>query len=206
MKTIIDVNKWERAEHFSFFRTFLDPMIGLTTNVVCERFKRIGSGEKPNFLLTLHAILKAVNETEAFRYRIDKDGRVCIYDRIDAFAPMVLKGSEGYRTVLFRYYADRDQFIVEARKTMETASATAVFGVEAEVEEYNQVLVSCLPNIKFTALQQGLIKAGGEHFPIITIDKQDSDGMPMNVYVDHTFVDLHDTSVFINRVVEHLYE
>ena len=41
MKTIIDVNKWERAEHFSFFRTFLDPMIGLTTNIACERFKWI---------------------------------------------------------------------------------------------------------------------------------------------------------------------
>ena len=65
--------------------------------------------------------------------------------------------------LLFRYYADRNQFIVEAKKTMEVASANTVFGVEAEVEEYNQVLVSCMPNIKFTALQQGLIKAGGEH-------------------------------------------
>ena len=74
MKTIIDVNKWERAEHFSFFRTFLDPMIGLTTNIACERFKWIGSGEKSNFLITLHAILKAANEMEAFRYRIDKNG------------------------------------------------------------------------------------------------------------------------------------
>ena len=52
---------------------------------------------------------------------------------------------------------------MEAKKTMEVASANTVFGVEAEVEEYNQVLVSCMPNIKFTALQQGLIKAGEEH-------------------------------------------
>lgn len=118
---------------------------------------------KKKCFLLIAVMLTICMTCEAFRYRIDKDGRVCIYDCIDAFAPMILQGTKGYRTLLFRYYADRDQFIVEAKKTMEVASANTVFGVEAEVEEYNQVLVSCMPNIKYTALQQGLIKAGGEH-------------------------------------------
>lgn len=56
MKRKIDIEHWERKELFNFFKDFDEPYYGISF-----------------FLYYLYLVLKAVNRTEAFKYRIEDD-------------------------------------------------------------------------------------------------------------------------------------
>ena len=82
MKQLIDLEHWNRKEHFKFFSTFDDPFFGITTLVdFTGIYKQSKEEKKPFFLYSVHYLLKCVNETEAFRLRIE-DEQVVKYDLI----------------------------------------------------------------------------------------------------------------------------
>lgn len=82
MKQFIDLEHWNRREHFKFFSTFDDPFFGITTLVdFTGIYKRSKEEKKSFFLYSVHYLLKCVNDTEAFRLRIE-DEQVVKYDLI----------------------------------------------------------------------------------------------------------------------------
>ncbi len=84
MKRKIDIETWDRKEHFQFFGSFEEPLYGITADVECtgayQKAKEMGVSF---FLLYLHCSLSAVNRVEAFRYRVE-DGEPVVYHRIHA--------------------------------------------------------------------------------------------------------------------------
>lgn len=82
MKQHINLATWNRQEHFTFFSSFEEPFFGLVTEVnavqAYARAKELGISF---FQVYLYATLRAANEIEAFRYRIE-DGEVYCYDVI----------------------------------------------------------------------------------------------------------------------------
>ena len=69
----LDLDAWPRRRHFQFFRAYERPFFNLCAPVevagLTARARRDGQSF---FLLTLHSILRAVNEREPFRYRLNK--------------------------------------------------------------------------------------------------------------------------------------
>ena len=81
MKHPIDLEHWNRKEHFLFFGSMDDPFFGLTTQIdVTSIYKEAKADHASFFLYSLHKIMTAVNEVEEFRYRIinNKIGRACV--------------------------------------------------------------------------------------------------------------------------------
>lgn len=75
MKTVIDIEKWNRKEHFNFFKAFDDPFFGMTVDVdFTAVYKQCKEAKSSFFLYSLHRIIQAVNTVEAFRYRIEGEG------------------------------------------------------------------------------------------------------------------------------------
>lgn len=71
MKHPIDLEHWNRKEHFLFFGSMDDPFFGLTTQIdVTSIYKEAKADHASFFLYSLHKIMTAVNEVEEFRYRI----------------------------------------------------------------------------------------------------------------------------------------
>ena len=82
MKHPIDLEHWNRKEHFLFFGSMDDPFFGLTTQIdVTSIYKEAKADHASFFLYSLHKIMTAVNEVEEFRYRIIDNTPVC-FDRI----------------------------------------------------------------------------------------------------------------------------
>lgn len=82
MKQVIDLDNWNRKEHFAFFSAFDDPFFGVTTLVDFTDVYRQSKEQNVSFFLySLHFLLKCVNETDAFKLRIEKDS-VVRYDTI----------------------------------------------------------------------------------------------------------------------------
>ena len=82
MKHPIDLEHWNRKEHFLFFGSMDDPFFGLTTQIdVTSIYKEAKADHASFFLYSLHKIMTAVNEVKEFRYRIIDNIPVC-FDRI----------------------------------------------------------------------------------------------------------------------------
>ena len=87
MKHPIDLEHWNRKEHFLFFGSMDDPFFGLTTQIdVTSIYKEAKADHASFFLYSLHKIMTAVNEVKEFRYRIIDNIPVC-FDRIQATVP-----------------------------------------------------------------------------------------------------------------------
>ena len=80
-KTKLNIESWNRKEHFRFFSAFDDPFFGITTNI---DFTTIYLEAKRNsqsfFLYSLHHILTKANETDEFKLRIEEGNSVVKYD------------------------------------------------------------------------------------------------------------------------------
>ena len=68
---IIELDNWDRKEHFQFFEGFDDPSFSITSEVNVTEVARYSelTGESI-FLCYLHATMSAVNKTDAMRLRI----------------------------------------------------------------------------------------------------------------------------------------
>lgn len=67
MKHPIDLEHWNRKEHFLFFGSMDDPFFGLTTQIdVTSIYKEAKADHASFFLYSLHKIMTAVNEVEEF--------------------------------------------------------------------------------------------------------------------------------------------
>jgi len=84
MKTILSLDEWARKDHFHFFQQFEEPFFGITVNVDATRLYEASKEKNTSlFLLYLHCSLKAANETENFRYRIEGND-VIVYEQVNA--------------------------------------------------------------------------------------------------------------------------
>ena len=120
MKQIIDIENWERKENFNFFRHFQNPQLSITSEVECGGAKQRAKAAGQSFFLHyLYAVLRAANEIPEFRYRIDTEGRVVLYDTIDMLSPIKIKENGKFFTTRFPYHNDFDTFYREAKMIIE---------------------------------------------------------------------------------------
>ena len=113
-KTKLNIESWNRKEHFRFFSAFDDPFFGITTNI---DFTTIYLEAKRNsqsfFLYSLHHILTKANETDEFKLRIEEGNSVVKYDTIHV-SPTIGREDGTFGFAFFEYIPDRNEFIQQA--------------------------------------------------------------------------------------------
>ena len=109
MKTLLDLENWNRKEHYLFFKQFQEPFFGLTVEIDCTKAyataKELGTSF---FVYYLHKTLVAVNTIECFRYRINDDA-IYIYDTIDVSAT-IMREDQTFGFSLIEYSPDFEVF------------------------------------------------------------------------------------------------
>ena len=81
MKRVINLDNWNRKEHFKFFSALDDPFWGITTTVdFTSVYQQSKNMEVSFFLYSVHFLLKCINATTAFKLRIE-NGEVVEYDK-----------------------------------------------------------------------------------------------------------------------------
>lgn len=70
MKQKVELNTWNRKEHFEFFKQMEEPFFGLTVSIDCTNAYTIARQIGVSFYtFYLHKTLLAVNQIENFKYR-----------------------------------------------------------------------------------------------------------------------------------------
>lgn len=213
MKQIIDIENWERKENFNFFRHFQNPQLSITSEVECGGAKQRAKAAGQSFFLHyLYAVLRAANEIPEFRYRIDQDGRVVLYDTIDMLSPIKIKENGKFFTTRFPYHDDFGTFYQEARLIIdaipEDGDPYAAENGQVADGDYGLILLSATPDLYFTSITGTQEKRSGNNYPLLNAGKaiirEGRLVMPIAMTIHHGFIDGHHLSLFYKKVEEFL--
>lgn len=201
MKSKLNLENWSRKEHFEFFRKFEEPFFGVTVDVDCSKAYQKAKEQEISFFLTyLYKTLIAVNQIEAFRYRISKND-IYVYDSINASATISrLDNSFGFS--LIKFYSDFGCFSEIALKEIERVKNTSGLFTR-EFSDDNLIHFSAIPFINFTSLSHSRSFSFEDSCPKISFGKliQNGNGncqMPMSVHVHHGLMDGFHLGQFID--------
>lgn len=200
MKHTIDLDNWNRREHFRFFSAFDDPFWGTTTLVdfsnVYLNAKREGL---PFFLASVHFILKCVNLSEPFRLRIEEGG-VVSYDTIN-LSPTIGRDDGTFGFGLFEYHPELKVFIEGATKEIERVRNASGLNAGADGGRKDLIRYSALPWFAFTEMKHAVSFGRGDSVPRISTGKLTKEGgkylLPVSVCVHHGLVDGRDVGELV---------
>lgn len=192
MKTLLDISKWPRKEHFHFFRQFEEPFFGATVEINCTKAYSTAKSLKASFFIYyLYKTLVAVNSTESFRYRI-LDDQIYVSDQINASATIGREdGSFGFSFI--EYHVEFEIFHTNAKAEIERIQNTTGLFTRTFSDD-NVIHFSAIPWLNFTSLSHARSYATPDSCPKISFGKMkiSENGertMPMSIHVHHGLID-----------------
>lgn len=213
MKQIIDIEQWERKENFNFFRNFVNPTISITSEVECAGAKERAKQAKQSFFLHyLYAVLRAANEIKEFRYRIDRENRVVLYDKVEMLTPIKINDEGKFFTIQIPYTEDFNAFHEESQRIIRNIPKDGnPYDAEAQSpdnEDFDIILLSATPDLYFTSLTCTQEFRHGSNYPLMNAGKAVVRGgvlvMPIAMTIHHGFIDGHHISLFYKKIEEFL--
>jgi chloramphenicol O-acetyltransferase type A len=199
MKTLLNLENWNRKEHFLFFKQMEEPFFGVTVSIDCtkayQKSKDLGVSF---FSYYLHKTIVAVNKTEAFRYRIIDD-EVYVFDQINASAT-IMRDDNSFGFSLIEYDENLEQFSKNVKAEIaRIQNTTGLF--TREFNETNVIHFSAMPWINFTSFSHARWLSYPDSCPKISFGKMmENDGkktMSMSIHVHHGLMDGWDVGQFL---------
>ena len=192
MKTLLDLENWNRKEHFQHFRKMEEPFFGATVEIDCTRaYQTAKSLNTSFFIYYLHKTLVAVNLIDNFKYRI-ADDKIYINDRVDVSATIGREdGTFGFS--LIEYHPDFSVFEQNAKTEIERIqNTTGLF--TREFNDDNVIHFSAIPWLNFTSLSHARSFTYPDSCPKISFGKMmiTENGkrtIAMSVHVHHGLMD-----------------
>ncbi|MBF2707164.1 CatA-like O-acetyltransferase [Flavobacterium soyangense] len=201
MKTLLDLENWNRKEHFLFFKQMEESFFGINTTIDCskayEAAKQLGTSF---FVYYLHKTIAAVNMIESFRYRII-DNEIYIYDTIDVSATL-MREDKTFGFSLIEYSSDFDVFAKTTFQEIERIKNTSGLFTR-EFPSDNLIHFSAIPWINFTSLSHARSYTFPDSCPKISfgkmmVDEKGKRTMSMSVHVHHGLMDGYHVGQFID--------
>lgn len=189
---IIDIDNWNRKEHFEFFSKYDNPFYGIATEIDCTK-AFINSKEKgfSFFAYYLYKCTSAVNLVSSFRYRIHK-GKVVLFDTIHAAATIAREdGTFGFSFIPF--VPDFKIFNEKIKQEIEAVQNSKGLRANNDERRSDVIHFSSIPWIKFTGLSHASNFNTDDSVPKITFgkafDREDKKILPIAIEVHHGLVD-----------------
>lgn len=198
MKQKLNIETWNRKEHFLFFKQMEEPFFGITTSINCTKaYEKANELGVSFFSYYLHKTLVAVNEIESFRYRIIED-EVYIFDQIDASAT-ILREDKTFGFSLIEFDEDILEFAEITKKEIDRIQTTT--GLFTREYPENLIHFSALPWVNFTSFSHARSFTWPDSCPKISFGKMmDENGkktMSMSVHVHHGLMDGYHVGEFV---------
>jgi chloramphenicol O-acetyltransferase type A len=199
MKQKLNIDAWNRKEHFLFFNQMEEPFFGVTIVIDCtkafEKAKELGISF---FSYYLHKTLVAVNSVEPFRYRI-AENEVYVFDRIDASAT-ILREDKTFGFSLIEFDENALKFAEITKKEVERIQTTT--GLLTREYPENLIHFSALPWINFTSFSHARSFTWPDSCPKISFGKMVDDNgkktMSMSIHVHHGLMDGYHVGEFVS--------
>ena len=207
MKTLLDLENWNRKEHFAHFKQMEEPFFGVTVEIDCTKAYQTAKELNVSFFIYyLHKTLAAVNSVENFKYRI-ADDKIYVNDRIDASATIGREdGTFGFS--LIEYNPDFNLFKQNALTEIERVQNTTGLFTRS-FDDDNLIHFSAIPWINFTSISHARSYTFPDSCPKISFGKMTTSEtgkrtISMSVHVHHALMDGLHVGQFIDRFEEEM--
>lgn len=200
----LDIDAWERKQHFEFFNTFADPYFAVTAAVdVTSSYAFAKKNDLSFFSVYLHACMTAINKVENFKYRIEED-KVVVYDTIHASATM-MRPNKTFGFSFINY--DEDVKVFEKNMKREKDRIYNSNSLFPPQNSQDCIYCSALPWISFTGHKEP-VNGGKESVPKLAFAKIEANNeklsMQVSVSVNHALVDGYHVGLFFEKFQESL--
>ena len=200
MKSKLNIDNWDRKDHFNFFKDFDEPFFGVTVDIDCTIAYEFCKRENISFFLYyLYMSLKSANSVEAFKYRIS-DNEIYVYDKVNA-SPTINRSNGTFGFSYIDFYENFTEFKENAKIEIERVKNSQ--GLIPAISGENVIHYSSLPWINFKSISHARNYSFKDSCPKISFGKMvEIDNkriMSVSVHVHHALMDGFDVSRFIDK-------
>lgn len=206
--TQIDINNWNRKEHFEFFYRMDYPQYNICMNIDVTRLVAFCKKEKlPFYYSMIHAATKVANEIENFKYRI-RDGKVVLHDTIHPSFTQIDESvsADLFKILLVGFKDDIREFVMDAER--ENANQKSYFDPQKLTGRDDLIYFSCIPWMVFTHVSHPISLNRDDAVPRISWGKYFRDGdrilLPFSVQVHHALADGLHVGKYVERLQEYI--
>lgn len=205
----IDLEKWERAEHFNYYRNKLKCTYNLTVQLdVTNLIHQVRKKQLKFYPCMIYCICNVVNKTKEFKMAVDEEGRPGYYDIIHPNYTIFHDDDKTFSDVWTEYNPDFETFYKNITSDMEYYKNKKGIKVK-ENQPANFFCISCVPWLHYTNFSTSLVGIDQMTlFPIITFGKfTEVDGkfqMPFTVNIAHAAADGYHTAKLINDIQDYI--
>ncbi|MBK9735294.1 MAG: chloramphenicol acetyltransferase [Saprospiraceae bacterium] len=199
MYSKLNIETWNRKEHFHFFCKFDEPYFGLTSLVdVTKAYAQAKERKISFFIYYLHKSLIAINRLQAMKYRIFGN-EVHLYDKIHASATINRDdGTFGFSFIIY----DEDFSVFEKNAHAEIERIRKSTNLFPERNGQDAVHYSSIPWVRFTSLSHARHFAAPDSAPKISFGKTETNfgqiTMPCSIHVHHALADGKDVGDYFD--------
>lgn len=205
MKTVIDLDNWNRKEHFNFFNSFEEPYFGLTFELDVTEAKAYSKKNGLPFFLVYHFLsTKVLNQIDALRLRIEGEQVVC-YDVIHA-TTTIMREDKTFSFSFIPFHDDLGRFIEDGLAEIERIQSTSGIGMSGHAARLDIIHYSTLPWVPFKGLTHARSFSFKDSAPKISFGKLIQEGdtwkMPVSIFSHHALVDGYDIGLYYDSFQE----
>lgn len=189
---LIDIDSWNRKEHFELFSKMASPYFGIVTEVDCTvAYQRAKEKGISFFASYLHKSMVAVNKVDELKYRI-VDGKVYQFDRIHAGA--TIGRDDGTFAFIFVHFSeDFQEFNAELQAEIDAVKHSSGLRLNGDDVKIDLIRHSTIPWTSFTALLHPTNFNRTESVPKITFGKfsvkEGRKFLPVSIEAHHGLLD-----------------
>lgn len=148
---VIDMESWNRKEHFEFFSSMKSPYFGFTTEVDCTKAYDFAKENNLSFFATyMYKSMVAINKVDELRLRI-VDGKVILFDEVHVGSTIGrADGTFGFS--FFEYSEDFEIFNKRLQNQIEKVQNSTGLGISNDVLPVNHIRHTTIPWSSFTTV------------------------------------------------------
>ncbi len=189
---IINIESWNRKEHFEFFSRMASPYFGITTEVDCTiAYDNAKENGNSFFAHYLHKSMIAVNSVEELRLRI-VDNKVALFEKINVGAT-VGRADGTFGFIFVNFSDDFETFNKELQNEIQTVLNSTGLRLNDDDIKKDLIRHSTIPWTSFTGLLHPTNFDRTESVPKITFGKfsirEGKKYLPVSIEAHHGLVD-----------------
>lgn len=204
MFQVVDVEKWERKEHFKYYTEQIKCGYSITANLDVTLFKELLEKNNLKFYPSfIYCVTYNVNLMPEFRMRLGENNQLIIYDIVHPNYTIFHNDDHTFSDIWSEYTSDFYKFYNNYKDDMERYSN--VKGIKAKpTQPKNFYCISCVPWVSFTGYSTYSSGCTPALMPIITYGKYHEENgkwiMPFTVTISHAAADGYHVSKLINSI------
>ena len=192
MDKLLDIENWNRKEHFLFFSQFDEPFFGIAAEIDCTNAYQICKEQHiPFYLYYLHKSTVAVNQIEEFKYRILNNG-ITIFDTINV-SSTINRDDNTFAFSFIPFSQSFNEFTTSAQLETNRIKNSIGLGMNDNTSRLDVIHYSTIPWISFTGLTHARNFIYKDSVPKITFGKYfNKNGrmiLPVSINVHHGLMD-----------------